>query len=186
MIATGEKTTVRIPEEVAATPAGLIRVAVFAVLAFVAAYALFDARSRLASLVFGAAIVAGIACAVAVLLWQRRYGTAALRPARPFEHGKPFQGTIETELRARPSSAIRLSVYGAYSRSQEVFARERVDPALLREGATGGLQIPFFIVLPDDPIHAGAREVRLRARMASWPLGWGATFVVHVRGVPPE
>jgi hypothetical protein len=56
-----------------------------------------------------------------------------------------------------------------------------VDPTHFRRASDGALAIPFHLPPLDEPHQWEAREVRLHARTAHWPVGWGATFVIARR-----
>lgn len=169
---------VRIQEETTASTGGLIRVAFFAVVAFATLTWMVDERSRPLTMIVGTMSTAIIAAGLLHLRWQRRYGTSTLIAERPFEMGKPFAGTIVTELRDAPGSPIRIRISGWSSRSEVTLTRTTVDPMLMRKTSDGSVEIPFHIPPPEEPTRWNPREVRLRARTAHWPVGWGATFVI--------
>jgi hypothetical protein len=173
-----EDQMVRVPEEIAVTTGGLIRVALLAAAAFATMAWMVDERSRPLTLVLGVLSIVAIAAVLVHLRWQRRYGTATLSAERPFEPGKPFAGTIVSELPQAPGSPIRIRISGWSARSEVTLSRTVVDPMHLRRAPDGSLVIPFHVPPPDEPIQWRPREVRLRVRTAHWPVGWGATFVI--------
>ena len=82
-----------------------------------------------------------------------------------------------TRLAMCAACPLRVLV-GWSSRSEVTLARTTVDPVDLRREADGSLLIPFRIPPLDEADQWRPREVRLRVRTASWPVGWGATFLI--------
>jgi hypothetical protein len=171
----------RIPEEIAATTGGLVRVAIIALLGFAAMAFLLDAQFRPLAFVMGGVFLTLIAVGMIHLRLQSRYGTATLIAERPFELDKPFAGTIETGLREVPGAPVRIRIAARVVRSEATLVRTTVDPMLLRRAADGSLVIPFYVPPPEEPVYPHLREIRLYARTAHWPLGWGATFLIADR-----
>lgn len=168
---------VSVSQEIPATAEGLIRIAVFAAIAFFIFSLFVDGTVRLFTLGLGGAILLAIAAWIGVIARQRRYGTAVLYAVRKFEPGQTFEGVIDVALGTPPSKPIRLRVHAWKLRtSAYTVARERVDPLFLRPTARGTSEIPFRM---DIPAMGRSSEVRLSARTASWPVGWGATFLIR-------
>lgn len=173
---------IRVEEEIAATAGGLIRVGLIAVLSFTAMGWMLDPPFRPLAVVMGLVFLTAVVLGVTHLQLQRRYGTAALIAERPFEQGKPFAGTIVTGLRDVPKGPLRIRIGGWSSRRETTLARTTVDPMLLRRRADGTLVIPFHVLPPEEPVRWKPSEVRLHARAANWPIGWGASFLIAENG----
>ena len=170
-----------VQQETMFTTAGLIRVALIAALGFGLMAMLVDDRSRTLTIAVGMATVVAIVAILLYLSRQRRFGSATLTSAGAFEMSRTFAGTIVTEFRHAPRSPIRIRIAGWSTRNDVTLARIIVDGTSLQRAADGSIVIPFHIPPADDPMEWHPREVRLHARAADWPLGWGATFVIAKR-----
>lgn len=82
------------------------------------------------------------------------------------------------EFHEAREAPVRIRITGSHVRSEVTLARTTVDPMFLRRAPAGSLLIPFNVPAPEDPLQSTPREVRLHARAAHWPVGWGATFVI--------
>lgn len=120
-----EDRMLRLPQEIAYTTGGLTSVALVAVLGFATMAWLVEEQFRPLTMVLGAMSIGAIAAALLYLRRQRQYGTATLIAERPFEPGKPFGGTIVTELHTAPASPIRIRISGWSTRSEVTLARGR-------------------------------------------------------------
>jgi hypothetical protein len=168
----------RVPQEIAFTVGGLSRVLLFAAIGFATMALLLDEEHRPVAVVMGALAAGAISLMLAYLIRQQRFGTATLIAERAFELDRPFAGTIVTGLHPAPDSTIRIRISCSHVRSTSTLARTTVDPLLLRQTPDGSLAIPFQVPPPDEPTRWKPSEVRLHVRTASWPIGWGATFVI--------
>ena len=179
MDAASQEITLSVTEEEAVTPSFVVRIGLFTAVCFAIMAGLGEEEFRPFTLGLGGIFVAAAALSLIHLLRQRRYGTATLRAISPLENGHPLEGWIDTEVRTLPTAPVRVRIYVSALRSKTVVARARIDPSKLRMTAAGTLQIPFFISLPNGTWSRSAFELRLRARTASWPYGWGGTFLIN-------
>ena len=178
MDAASQAIAMSVPEEEQLTPSFLIRIGFFIAIGFGVIAILGEEEFRPFTIGLGGVFVVAAAFSLIHILRQRRYGTATLRAVRPYEDGKPFEGYIETEVRERPTGPVRVRIFATFGRSQRTLARARIDPSRLRMTSAGTLQIPFFVAVPQGRWNRGGRDVRLRAQTASWPHGWGGTFLI--------
>ena len=163
------------------TTGGLIRVAVIAAFGFGSMAMVVDDRSRPPTIAVGTATVVAIVAILFYLHRQRRFGAATLATDGPFERNRMFAGRIVTSFSDAPRTPIRIRIAGWSSRNDVTLARTTVESMSLQRAADGSIVIPFRIPPSDELAQWHPREIRLHARAADWPLGWGATFVIAKR-----
>jgi len=163
----------RLPEEATTTPVQLFKISFFAAFAFLLMAAMLDAGARNVPLVIGALILVLLGITAAWLAWQRRYGDAVLTAKTELIGGQLFEGVIETGLTRVPSSPVRILLYGWYEGT-----RIDVAPQQMRLTESGLVHIPFSFLVPRDELGRPIGRVRLYVRTRTWPVGWGATFLL--------
>jgi hypothetical protein len=169
----------RISEEEVSTPAGLLRVCIFAAFGFAGMALLVDDKA--VPLFIGGGIIAAVVTFGLWLRFQRRYGSATLEVITPFVYGGTFSGVIQTELKTAGKGSIRILVAAgskiARNRGDYFGVRQKVLQSQLQRTENGDIRIPFSLEIP---AHTPREydEVRLEARTSTWPVGWGATFVI--------
>lgn len=163
------------------TTGGLVRVALIAAAGFGLMAWIVDDRSRPLTFALGTATIGVIVTSLVYLHRQRRFGSATLAFDAAFEQNRTFAGSIATGLHDAPRSPIRIRIAGWSSRDDVTLARAIVESTALQRAADGSIVIPFHVPPADEPMQWHPREIRLHARAADWPLGWGATFLVAKR-----
>lgn len=172
--------SVRIPEEETSTPTRLIGILLFTTLGFFIAAAMLSGRDRIVPLVVGGGIAVALAGFAAWFGFQARYGDATARPRGQFAYGRVFEGVIHSELKTIPTGVVHIRLFG-WTPSDEghrtFTLRCDVAPSAISRSSEG-IEIPFRFEVPDGETARKSSDVRLVVRTSSWPLGWGATFLV--------
>ena len=169
----------RINEEEVSTPIGLVRICVFAAFGFGGMALLVEDKTP--PLVLGGCILAAVVTLGLWLRFQGRYGAAALELTTPFEYGSRFSGFIQTELKTAGKGAIRIRVSAgnkiARNKGDYFAVGQKVPQSHLQRSENGDIRIPFALEIP---AHTPGEydEVHLAVRTSTWPIGWGATFLI--------
>ncbi len=131
-----------------------------------------------APLFVGLLIIAMMAAAVMWLRFQSRYGEARLAATTQFIYGARFEGEIVTGLAHVPRAPVRMHVHAQRGRVTPLSLLETIPPARMRIDGEGQVRIPFSLPVPDDAAARNSAGVRLYVRTRTWPIGWGATFLL--------
>lgn len=168
-----------VPEEQTTTPVNLFKIGFFAGIAFLVMAAMSEPSLRGAPLFVGALILSLLALVAVFLLWQRRYGEATLKAKSPLVFGKPFEGWVDTELSSAPRAPVRVIFEGQSGKYVVLTLRHDVPTERVRNDPSGRIRIPFvFSLPPNERAHVPAWRIYVRA--SNWPVGWGATFRLHL------
>ena len=167
-----------VPEEETTTPTNLIGIGMFAAFGFLAMAGLSQPENRGVPLFVGALILALLVLTGLFLWWQSRYGTSTLKAKSPLTHGARFEGWIETEL-SRAPGPVKVTIEGRHDDWVTLYVHEVVEPARMQKGPTGNVRIPFSLLIPNTENARKAGGVRVMVRTRTWPIGWGATFLLH-------
>lgn len=171
-----ERVYLTVPEEETTTPANLFRIGLFAAFGFLAMAVVSQPETRGAPLFVGALIIGLLALVAGFLLWQRRYGESTLRATTSFTYGQRFEGWIETELTSVPAKPVVVKVEGQRGKSTVFIAREEVSWMQKDDG--GHVRIPFAMQIPEAAEENRPAQVRVIVRTSTWPVGYGATFLL--------
>jgi hypothetical protein len=172
-----EEISLFVPEEETTTPTNLIGIGMFAAFGFLAMAGLSQPETRGAPLFVGALILLLLALTGLFLWWQSRYGSATLKAKAALTHGTRFEGWIETEFTS-PPGPVKIAIEGRHNKYVTLYADELVEPARMQKSAAGHVRIPFSLPIPNDERAVRVAGVRVMARTKTWPVGWGATFLV--------
>lgn len=173
-----------LPEEQTTTPRGIFKIASFAACAFFGMAFLVDEPA--VPLFVGALILTTLAVTAGWLKFQSRYGSAVLTATTQFGCGRRFEGEIETGLTSIPAAPVRIHIFARRGRMTTLSVRKVIAPERMRTDANGKVRIPFSVDVPDDEWGRRTAGVRLYVRTRTWPLGWGATFLLVSPWGTPE
>lgn len=174
-----EEVQLYVPEEETTTPVNLIGIGMFAAFGFLVMAAMSQPEHRLLPLVVGGLILALLALAGVFLWWQSHYGASTLKAKSPLTWGKRFEGWIETEHKRLPGP-VTVAIEGRDNNDWiTLHASEVVEPARMQKNAHGNVRIPFSLLIPDSENTRRAGGVRVTVRTRTWPVGWGATFLLQ-------
>lgn len=171
-------------EEATTTPRGLIKIAFLAAGAFLVMAVLVEDKA--VPIFVGSLILALLVVGAAWLWFQSRYGEAVLTAKTQFIHGRRFEGEIVTGLKTVPRAPVRIHVLALHGRVATLSVREAVPPERLRTDDNGNVRIPFSFQVPDDEWARRSTGVRFYVRTRTWPIGWGATFLLVSPWGDPE
>ena len=143
--------------------------------------AVSDRHLRAMPLVVGGGIVGAMAVFAIWLAVQRKYGVATLIAVTPLSYGHPFEGVIESAISTMPDAPVSIHIYGwnLSERGVRFSVGERVPPERVQRVDAGTIHIPFSLLLPDNDWARNSEGVRLTVRTRTWPLGWGARFLIE-------
>ena len=165
---------------------GLARIGVFTTAGFGGMALMVDDKGPV--LFLGGCILAAVLIYGLWLRFQSRYGAATLEVATPFKYGSPFSGVIQTELETVGDRPLRIRVSAgskiARNRGDHWAVKRKVPQEHLQRNEKGHIRVPFSV---DIPAYTPGQydEVRLTVRTVTWPIGWGAEFVVVPAGYVP-
>jgi hypothetical protein len=166
-----------VTEEPTSTPRNLMKISFFAGIAFVAMSLMVEKNVRGAPLFVGAFILSLLGITAAWLKFQSRYGAAVLTGESELVYGRPFHAVVETELTSVPAKPVRIELYGWWNKSVSISVTTEVPPDRMRVVKGGTVHIPFTLDMPPKPDYP-LGDIRIAVRTSTWPLGWGATFLL--------
>lgn len=161
-------------EEETTTPPGLVKISVFAAAAFLVMALMVEAEARTPVLFAAGFILALLGISGGWLFFRRRYGSAYLVSKTGAITNGVFEGVIETGLRRIPTHPVRIVIADRWWGGGQL----DVPPERMRLGPSGNVVIPFSIPLPKPEKGWGQGFVRMYVRTRTWPIGWGATFLL--------